>query len=645
MELSGTTNIGSVCAAPEVAAEEETKTAIEWENERCEQDEDEDVTTFNTVNNNSQVNNVNSVQSKIVPTNQPILCFDAYGNLTSRRSTASDSNVLSQQLGDLENYWDLTMSSQMLSSSEEDDGLAGTFNYTTGKIHPKKRKKPKKKIRFSDTQLKQVIKEEVQESISTSRYGRERKKRVSDGFLFGTINFNELRKVTACATTIPIARKDSKSDEEFPCLVNFEDTLIPDLGAPGNVPPEKILASFDSSSEAEDHTIKNSTKVKKSGDKIKNRNVVGKTDSCISEDERGLCTPKKSHKRKGVDSKTKGSSESADEFVTPKSHEKDSITQKGDSNISLHKKTKVVDSNEKSEFSKTLDDELFVKECADMSSHGRQTTTREERAHRRKRRGTVTSDEDLEVNFTPRKKKRKSADLQLSATRQLQDSPTACHSEDCLTMKNDSKKMKLSLDFEDMQKDKCKMECESDMMDNEIGQALSKSIDLGMVGDIADDLRLLKDLTEKSDILTCSIDNKPAENIINKISKINATEHQSSPVKKLGRGRPRKSSILSSLDPHFISSAMKLQPATNSKYIPLADLETCHSYVKEELLGDDENENTASTSLTKRGRVVRKPDLTDISTLQKQQNEARAQLREKMAMSPHLEVSNQAWTL
>lgn len=155
-----------------------------------------------------------------------VLSFDAYGNLTS--SDDPDAPY-----------------SHEVPSLAEFDYILGTFegtykkepNVTTipsrnGTIKKNRKKKHNsgnnESISISDKDLKQVFKKDFDTTSAsvTSRYGRTRKQKAQDGFVFGTINFNELRKITS-----PSPKKnrhsssEGKSDSESSALEELHTNL------------------------------------------------------------------------------------------------------------------------------------------------------------------------------------------------------------------------------------------------------------------------------------------------------------------------------------------------------------------------------------------------------------------------------------
>ena len=594
----------------------ERKTAIEWEDERSEEESD-------SAGGNA-VQDASVTKSKQQPA-PPILCFDAYGNLTSQTQEFREPEV-SQQLNDLDSYLRITSASFQASSSDDDGVHDPTNNFS--KLTVNKKQKPKKKIRISDSQLKQVIREDVQESVSTSRYGRERKKRTSDGFLFGTINFNELRRVTSTTTTIPAISKNKPDVEEFPGM-NFLRNLdpFPDL-APGNAPPEKILASLDSLSETEDlndNSLMFSKNVKKS--KSPKHKSLPLSENIAVENKPTSMSHKKSQKRKiSVDNKNKQvpselsnenhtkflSEDNVSEAPPPKksklnknptlSDTKKTDSKKENETVDATGEPKKKNEAKKSKENMVNDDNSTKKpKASEIKSHAEVVTRTSRRS-----RGTIVSDEEMEVSFTPRKKKRKTVPI----VSDDEDKALNC------SVDNNMSNLNVSSSHVSNLFDKPSVDTEDTFIEDE---ELKPKIDLGTVGDIADDLRLLKDLTEKSKIEPSTPETiKPT------------TTHR-------GRGRPRKSttpapSIADTTTPSKRTCANLNMSTSNQPEVNIK--------IENEDIGNGSVEEAASspTSVTKRGRLVKRPDHTDISKLEKQQEKAR-QLHRSKQDTPKIEVS------
>ncbi|KAB7504866.1 Histone-lysine N-methyltransferase NSD2, partial [Armadillidium nasatum] len=155
-----------------------------------------------------------------------ILSFDAYGNLTS----SDDPDAYSHEVPSLAEF-DYILSSFEGKLPEDGDTKLGKDEK---KSHPKKKngafKKKISRIRsevvssesttsLSDTELRQAFKKDFDSTSLglTSRYGRTRKQKSDDGFLFGTLNFNELRKITSTSPkkVRHSSSSDGKSDSEI----------------------------------------------------------------------------------------------------------------------------------------------------------------------------------------------------------------------------------------------------------------------------------------------------------------------------------------------------------------------------------------------------------------------------------------------
>lgn len=169
-----------------------------------------------------------------------VLCFDEYGNLTTYRPEMAPSPSLSpsqppsslsppsnppppiQHPAPKLDFYKITNqefldAAETLESEMNDSHKSPkkceqkeSINGLQTEAKPVKNRQPKIVETndvgvVSDQELKQAFKEEFL-TAATSRYGRTRKRKTEDGFFFGTINFNELRKITS--TTSP---KKSKS--------------------------------------------------------------------------------------------------------------------------------------------------------------------------------------------------------------------------------------------------------------------------------------------------------------------------------------------------------------------------------------------------------------------------------------------------
>ncbi|XP_076040587.1 histone-lysine N-methyltransferase NSD2-like isoform X2 [Oratosquilla oratoria] len=83
----------------------------------------------------------------------------------------------------------------------------------------------------SDEELQGAFKSNFESGSATSRYGRARKKKTEDGFFFGTLNFNELRKITSTSPkkgkgsavkTSPELKRQNYVKNEVKKSLNFE---------------------------------------------------------------------------------------------------------------------------------------------------------------------------------------------------------------------------------------------------------------------------------------------------------------------------------------------------------------------------------------------------------------------------------------
>lgn len=127
-----------------------------------------------------------------------VLSFDAYGNLTSDENDARTS--FKHEVPSLAEF-DFILSSFEGKLGKNDKSP----NISLSSSKQKRGRKQKstfdndKSLSTSDINFHQVFKEEFDSSCSLiSRYGRTRKQKKSeDGFVFGTINFNELRKANS----------------------------------------------------------------------------------------------------------------------------------------------------------------------------------------------------------------------------------------------------------------------------------------------------------------------------------------------------------------------------------------------------------------------------------------------------------------
>lgn len=154
---------------------------------------------------------------------QPVLCFDEYGNLTTYHSpevsTAGLQRLTSKNT--LQESDNLSVPSQ----TDEQNKLKNDSYFSeecvegspcNGEVRTlRNRAKVSHEGYYtsvSDQELKQAFKEEFM-TAATSRYGRARKRKTEDGFFFGTINFNELRKITSSS---PKKSKGTNSKNSSP---------------------------------------------------------------------------------------------------------------------------------------------------------------------------------------------------------------------------------------------------------------------------------------------------------------------------------------------------------------------------------------------------------------------------------------------
>lgn len=119
----------------------------------------------------------------------PVLCFDEYGNLTTTYQEPSGAEGLG---------------SPTAPHTPEKQEPSPNVEHPTNSPSPKALRSRTKMSQetnehvtpVSEQELQQAFKEEYN-TAATSRYGRARKRKTVDGFFFGTINFNELRKITS----------------------------------------------------------------------------------------------------------------------------------------------------------------------------------------------------------------------------------------------------------------------------------------------------------------------------------------------------------------------------------------------------------------------------------------------------------------
>ncbi|XP_045136692.1 histone-lysine N-methyltransferase NSD2-like isoform X4 [Portunus trituberculatus] len=156
----------------------------------------------------------------------PVLCFDEYGNLTTSYQDPGQPPVpeLAPNLIPLRATGEDKCSSPPVDSSP-----------STPPVQEPKVLRPRTRISqensesaapppptptstvVSEQELQQAFKEEFN-TAATSRYGRARKRKTVDGFFFGTINFNELRKITSGSpkkASKGTASKNTSPDQKY----------------------------------------------------------------------------------------------------------------------------------------------------------------------------------------------------------------------------------------------------------------------------------------------------------------------------------------------------------------------------------------------------------------------------------------------
>lgn len=156
---------------------------------------------------------------------KPILSFDEYGNLTTTYHKPQEISTAEISLPEIGNFQvkkrseKVSVQSPAPVSPKISHHPKETFSRSpcNGDIKTIKQKsKPVcesgENMMVSDQELKQAFKEEFM-TAATSRYGRTRKRKVEDGFFFGTLNFNELRKITSSS---PKKGKGSTSKHSSP---------------------------------------------------------------------------------------------------------------------------------------------------------------------------------------------------------------------------------------------------------------------------------------------------------------------------------------------------------------------------------------------------------------------------------------------
>lgn len=176
-----------------------------------------------------------NLKSKSVSGPQPVLCFDEYGNLTTSYQRAEEphsSQELSSEVGNVVNelasheavenakmhhkvdtkYSKRKKGPNFTGSDEPNDALSSNGEAKALRSKPKVRHESGEGSLVSDLELKQAFKEDFM-TAAMSRYGRARKRKTEDGFFFGTLNFNELRKITSNS---PKKNKGSNSKNSSP---------------------------------------------------------------------------------------------------------------------------------------------------------------------------------------------------------------------------------------------------------------------------------------------------------------------------------------------------------------------------------------------------------------------------------------------
>ncbi|XP_069178119.1 histone-lysine N-methyltransferase NSD2 isoform X3 [Procambarus clarkii] len=164
---------------------------------------------------------------------RPVLCFDEYGNLTTAYHSPEVSTVDIKKLATESEMQEAKSNSESVEIIEEktksrsfESEECGDYSPCNGEVRVL-RNKPKinqesGESALSDQELKHVFKEEFM-TAATSRYGRPRKRKTEDGFFFGTINFNELRKITSGSPKKTKGLNVKNSPEQKIKLVNKDD--------------------------------------------------------------------------------------------------------------------------------------------------------------------------------------------------------------------------------------------------------------------------------------------------------------------------------------------------------------------------------------------------------------------------------------
>ncbi|KAG7170657.1 histone-lysine N-methyltransferase Nsd1-like [Homarus americanus] len=154
---------------------------------------------------------------------QPVLCFDEYGNLTTTYHSPTVNLVKMPNLSTDKMLPESKNISVSLPTNEPNKRKSGSpyceecieepYNGEVKALRSRSKvgQESGENV-LSDQELKQAFKEEFM-TAATSRYGRARKRKTEDGFFFGTINFNELRKITSGS---PKKSKGSSSKNSSP---------------------------------------------------------------------------------------------------------------------------------------------------------------------------------------------------------------------------------------------------------------------------------------------------------------------------------------------------------------------------------------------------------------------------------------------
>lgn len=176
-----------------------------------------------------------NLKSKSVPGPQPVLCFDEYGNLTTSYQRTEEPHTSQELSSEVENISNEVASHEAIENAkmhhkvdskyskrkkgasfpmtdEPSDGLSSNGEAKALRNKPKVRHESGEGSLVSDLELKQAFKEDFM-TAAMSRYGRARKRKTEDGFFFGTLNFNELRKITSNS---PKKNKGSNSKNSSP---------------------------------------------------------------------------------------------------------------------------------------------------------------------------------------------------------------------------------------------------------------------------------------------------------------------------------------------------------------------------------------------------------------------------------------------